>query len=113
MLQNAGSIALLLFAAGCPGGQPVHSGFATDAALIQHLRTWDPVFRGALSRCTEEVVDRTNDGRRVRFAYRALCAMNTPPQEASECPYRVHAKGVIAAEWAMIEEWRLTLECAA
>jgi hypothetical protein len=93
-------------------GQGSPNPLATDSGLIAHLKKTDPVLRQALGDCTDEVVERTTQGARTSFVYRASCQQRVPPREAGDCNYRVEGRGTIdSSEWATVRSWRLDLRC--
>jgi hypothetical protein len=83
-----------------------------NAALLQHIKTTDFVFRAVLGNCSNEHVVRFRRHGLLYFTYSATCAINPLPDE--DCGYyKVSATGTIdTPENATVRDTRLELLCS-
>ena len=83
-----------------------------NAALLQHIKTTDFVFRAVLGKCSNERVVRFRRNGLLYFTYSANCAINPLPDE--DCGhYKVSATGTIdTPENATVRDTRLQLLCS-
>jgi hypothetical protein len=83
-----------------------------NAALVQHIKTTDFVFRAVLGKCSNERVVRFRRNDLLYFTYSATCAISPLPEE--DCGhYKVSATGTIdTPENATVIDTRLELLCS-
>ena len=83
-----------------------------NAALVQHIKTTDFVFRAVLGKCSNEHVVRFRRHGLLYFTYSATCAINPLPEE--DCGhYKVSATGTVdTPENATVRDTRLELLCS-